>query len=83
REEKEFLLDLVEKIKDDETRKEYLEKLKELLCKEERLIKEPQEEIYDLNKIIERFSNKPQIVDIQDLQQEIRQIKDDIVKLKE
>lgn len=65
--EQNFLLDVIDKIMDLQLRKEYLLKLKDSINRE--VEKTPDQEIYNLNIILERFNQTNQkIVTLQDLQ---------------
>ena len=55
KEDKEFLLDIVEKIDDPKTKKEYLERLKDLILQEDKMSKiiEP----FSISKLIDKYPN--------------------------
>ena len=78
--EKEFLLDLIEQIQDTELRKEYLQKLKGILIKEDSL--EPSPKV-SINKIFEthKIPNTLKAVNIQDLKNEVNILKEQIKNL--
>jgi len=78
--EKEFLLDLIEQIQDTALRKEYLQKLKGILLKEDLL--EPPHKV-NINKIFEtrEISNILKAVNIQDLKNEVNILKEQIKNL--
>jgi len=75
--EKEFLLDLIEQIQDTALRKDYLQKLKGILIKEDSL--EPPHKV-SINKIFEtrEIPNILKAVNIQDLKNEINILKEQI-----
>jgi hypothetical protein len=82
-EQEELLINLICKIENPELKSEYLVKLKKLLTKEEPSKEKTSKPPISLSKTLENFNRlKSKEVTIQDLQQEVNQIKSEIRDLK-
>ena len=82
-EQEELLINLISKIENLELKSEYLVKLKKLLTKEEPSKEKTSKPPISLSKTFEKFNRiKSKEVTIQDLQQEVNQIKSEIRDLK-
>ena len=74
---KEFLLDIIDKIQDEDIKRQYLLKLKELILSEE---KQKDVDSYNLKDILKRF-DKPTQVTLSVLQEEINILKNQVKEL--
>ena len=81
---KEFLIDLIGKISDPETKKEYLENLKGLILEEENNSFRINPEISTFSKISERYfvPNPCQLVTTKELQTEVNELKTQVCLIK-
>lgn len=77
---KQILLEIIDKIEDPEIKKEYLLKLKEIVTKEEKFTNP---ETYNLNRILEKYPTQSLFKQIttRELQTEIKQVKTQIREL--
>ena len=89
REDKEFLLDMIEKIEDPLAKKEYLERLKSLIIQEEKMPKiiEP----FSISKLLDKYPNinnmkkettKDLQTEINNLKSQVKQLQKEIIELK-
>lgn len=74
---KKILLETIDKMQDLEIRRDYLLTLKEAIIQEEKL---KEIETFNTKEVFERFQNPRTIVGVEDLNKEIKNLKEEITK---